>query len=94
MPSLFPSGSSRGHAAGQLDRFQCELYFMTTEMLDRLLEVVHFQRNVWTVSRRFQKRFLPDRERVWTDFILDPEAVWDIERHRRCEPQYSLIEQF
>ena len=50
MPSLLPSGSVTiaSPAAGQVERFMGELDFMTPEMLNCLLEIVDFQRQVGT----------------------------------------------
>lgn len=84
--------NNRRPAARHIERFMGELYAVATEMLDRLVEILHFQREMGAVSRRFQERFFSEGERVRPYLILDPESIRDIDGGCRGESENSLIE--
>ena len=83
---------NRRPAAGHFERRKGERHLVTSEMLYRLVEVIHFQRQVGTVARWLQEGFVSDSERVRTDLILDPELVAVIDASRADEPENILIE--
>src|SRR5688500_16590744 len=73
-------------------RLNGKWHLVLPQILDRSFEILHFQAKMRPVARRLQKRFFPDRERMRTDFILDPEPVALLHRHRGGEPENILIE--
>lgn len=68
-------GDDGGAAAGQVERLNGEGHDVTAEMRDGLVEVIHFQHEMRAVARGLQERFIAEAERVWANFILDPELV-------------------
>ena len=75
MPSLLPPGSktNRCPTPRQVERLKRELHVVMSEMLYRLVEVVHFQhKHGGPFGRRLQEWFVSDGERVRIDLILDP----------------------
>lgn len=72
----------------RLDR---ERNLVLPEVLDRLPEIVHFQTDVRPIARRLQERFLPDRERVRPDLILEPEPLFELHGNRTRKPEHSLV---
>lgn len=83
---------NRCPAAGHVERLDGERHVVTSKMLYRLVEVVHFQHQVGTVARWLQEWFISKTERVRTDLILDPELVAVIDGGRAGEPENVLIE--
>jgi hypothetical protein len=82
---------NRCPAAGHVERLHGELHLVTPEMLNGLVEVVHFQHQVRTIARWLQEWLIGYAERVRTDLILDVKLAAVINRSRAREPQDALI---
>lgn len=78
-------------AAGQVERLMGERDPMVSEVLDRAVEVVNFEREVRAITRGLEEGFFPDRESMGPNLILDPKSIRYIESHRRDEAEHTLI---
>ena len=83
--------NNRCPAAWHVERLNGERHVVASQMVYRLVEVVHFQSKVGTVAGWLQEWFIANTERVRTDLILHIELAAVIDRSRAGEPQNALI---